>query len=1456
MTWVKTNLMLNKIIHFSIKNKVVIGLFTLGLVVWGVYSATQLPIDALPDITNNQVQIITTSPTLATQEVEKFITNPIEREVKSIPDVVELRSVSRFGLSLITVVFKEDVDIYWARSQINERLKAAENNVPENFGRPQLAPVSTGLGEIYQYVVFAEKGYEKQYDAMALRTIQDWIIVPQILGTKGVAEVNTLGGLLKEYEVAVEPDRLKSIGVTMSEIFEALEKNNENTGGAYIDKKPNAYYIRGVGMVNSIADIQKIVIKVNNNIPILIRDVAKVRFGSAIRYGATTKDGKGEVVSGMVMMLKGENSAEVVKLVKNKVELIKETLPEGIIIEPFLDRTKLVNSAISTVKTNLIEGALIVIFILVLLIGNWRAGLIVASVIPLALLFAIGLMNWFGVSGNLMSLGAIDFGLIVDGAVIIVEAIIHGLQKMSATHKLSKQEMDDQVYKASSRIRTSAAFGEIIILIVYIPILALVGIEGKMFTPMAQTVSFAILGAFILSLTYVPMMSALFLSKNLNNKITISDKIIGFINRYYQRVLVKALRLKGAIIGLSVLLFVGALILFQNLGGEFIPTLEEGDIATHIIIPPGSSLEQEIETTTKAEQLLMASFPEIEQAVSKIGSAEVATDPMPMEVADLMLIMKPKQEWTSANTKEEMMAKMDEVLAELPGVTTEFTQPIQMRFNELMTGVRSDVGVKIFGENIDLLVGYGDQVVTIIQKIEGVTDVRAETVSGLPQISVNYNKDKLALYGLSVGDLNQMVSMGFAGQKAGVVYEGEKRFDLVVRLESDSRNNIDDIKNMYVSLPSGSQIPLGLVADITLERGPAQISREQGKRRIIVGFNVRNRDVQTIVNEIQNKLKSDLDLPVGYYIEYAGQFENLVEANKRLSIAVPIALIFILVLLFLTFKNIQQALLIFTAIPLAAIGGVFALWIRDMPFSISAGVGFIALFGVAVLNGIVLISYFNYLKVEGMTDIIKRISEGTKVRLRPVIMTAMVASCGFLPMALSTSAGAEVQKPLATVVIGGLITATLLTLIVLPILYYYQEKGLRFKSKFTKSTLLIGLMTVTYTGLSQNKAFTLEEAIKYGLENNAGIKAAKLMYERNEKAIGLAYSIPKTDIKATYGQINSANFDQYYSISQSLNPFLISAKKDWLSANAFNSELQLDARKQDLVLQIRTNWNELLYEINVLRHLEYQDSLWAKFVEQAISRYNAGDCSLLEKTSAELQYSSSKLLKAEVQMEIENHKKILQVLLGLKTNLEFGDELLKKVDFNIQPDSSLLAKNPVLLTFQQRIKVAEYDLNTKQKTLYPDLELGYFRQSFQGYQTVDGIPVLYGSNPNFQGVSIGMSLPIFTKADRTAVKMASITVAIKEEEANYIFEELKQQLGYEIDQLTILNQQIGYYENEALVNADLMVNHALKKYQVGELSYLEYATAVNASFEIRKAYLKSLKVYNQKVYNLKYLIHQ
>ena len=1033
--------MLDKIIHFSIHNKFIIGLFTLALLVTGMWSLYNLPIDALPDITNNQVQIITTSPTLATQEVEQFITYPIEQAVKPIPNVVELRSISRFGLSVVTVVFKENVDIYWARAQISERLKQAEDVISKDLGVPEMAPISTGLGEIYQYVVFPKKGYEDKFDATSLRTIQDWIIKPQLIGTAGVAEVNTLGGYLKQYEIAVQPDRLKSMNTTIAEIFAALASNNENTGGAYIDKKPYAYFIRGIGMVNGIEDINKIVIKNQNGIPILIRDVATVQIGSSIRYGAVTKDGKGEEVSGMVMMLKGENSGQVVARVKEKMEQIKKSLPKGVDIAPFMDRTKLVDHAIHTVQTNLIEGALIVIFILVLLLGNWRAGLVVASVIPLALLFAINMMKLFGVSGNLMSLGAIDFGIIVDGAVIIVEAIIHRLQVRKAG-QLSADEMNDEVYEASSKIRSSAAFGEIIILIVYLPILALTGTEGKMFGPMAQTVGFAVLGAFILSLTYVPMMSALVLKKETGHTPNISDRIINAIYSVYRPLLNKALQIKAIILGTSIALFVVALIVFNSLGGEFIPTLDEGDVATHLIIASGSSLSQEVEATTKAEQILKAKFPEVTMVVAKIGSAEIPTDPMPIEAADLIILLKDKKEWTSAKTKEELMEKMEKVLEDIPGASTEFSQPIQMRFNELMTGVRSDVAIKIFGEDIDMLVSKGDEALQLIQGIEGVTSAKAERVAGLPQITVRYNKDKLALYGLNIGDLNRVIRMGFAGESAGLVYEGEKRFDLVVRLAQNSRNDISSLKSLFVTLPSGNQIPLEQVADIKYEDGPMQISREDGKRRIVVGFNVRGKDIQGVVEQIQAKLDRKLKLPDGYYITYGGQFENLQAANDRLMIAVPVALGLIFILLYFTFKSIKQSLLIFTAIPLSAIGGIFALWLRGMPFSISAGVGFIALFGVAVLNGIVLIAYFNQLKHEGMENIYDRIKEGTKVRLRPVILTAAVASLGFLPMALSTTAGAEVQKPLATVVIGGLITATLLTLIVLPILYYYFEKGI------------------------------------------------------------------------------------------------------------------------------------------------------------------------------------------------------------------------------------------------------------------------------------------------------------------------------------------------------------------------------------------------------------------------------
>ncbi|WP_431241186.1 efflux RND transporter permease subunit [Flavobacterium sp. P21] len=1033
--------MLDKIIQFSIRNKFVILLFTLALIAWGSYSLKKLPLDALPDVTNNQVQIITTAPTLASQEVEQLITYPLERAVKTVPKVIELRSISRFGLSVVTVVFEDDVDIYWAREQIFQRLKQAEENIPDYVNSPELAPISTGLGEIYQYDVYAKKGYENKYSAIELRTIQDWIIIPQLQGITGVAEVTSWGGKLKQFEIAVNPNMLNSLGVTITEIFDALEKNNQNTGGAYIEKDQYTYFIRGVGMAKGIKDLENVVVKNRNGSPVLVRNVAQVREGIALRYGASTKDGKGEIVSGMVLMLKGENSSAVVNRVHEKMAQINKSLPEGVVAEAFIDRGKLVDNSIRTVAKNLLEGALIVIFVLILFLGNLRAGLIVASVIPLAMLFAVILMNAFGVSGNLMSLGAIDFGIIVDGAVIIVEATMHHLQKFKNKKELTQEEMDAEVYNSASKIRNSAAFGEIIILIVYLPILALIGTEGKMFKPMAMTVGFAIIGAFILSLTYIPMMSALFLSKKTEHKENFSDRMIAWLESRYTPLLKKALEFKKVVLSTAIALFAFAFIIFQNMGGEFIPTIEEGDLAINASIMTGSSLTQMVETSTKLERILKAEFPEIKTIVTKIGSGEIPTDPMPIESGDLIIVLKDKKEWKGRfHNWEEIANAMKEKMEVIPGVNIEISQPIQMRFNELMTGSRSDIAIKIFGDDLEVLDAKATELISKIKGIEGIGDLKADKVTGLPQITIKYDYDKIALYGLNISDINQIIRSSFAGEVAGKIYDESKRFDVVVRMDENNRGDITDVSNLFIPLPNGQQVPLSQVASVEYEQGPVQVIREDGKRRITVGLNVRGRDIKSVVEEIQLKLDKSFQLPAGYYVTYGGQFENLIEASKRLSVALPIALGLILVLLYFTFKSAKQALLIFSAIPLSAIGGVFALSLRGMPFSISAGIGFIALFGIAVLNGIVLISYFNQLKTEGISDPFQRILIGTKTRLRPVLMTATVASLGFLPMALSTSGGAEVQKPLATVVIGGLISATLLTLIVLPILYLLLER--------------------------------------------------------------------------------------------------------------------------------------------------------------------------------------------------------------------------------------------------------------------------------------------------------------------------------------------------------------------------------------------------------------------------------
>lgn len=1035
--------MLDKIISFSIKNKLIIILMTLGWIIYGIIELRKLPIDAVPDITDNQVQIITSSPSLGAPDIERFITFPLEQSMNNIQGIKQMRSFSRFGLSVVTIVFEEGVDLYLARQQVSERLQNVSKDIPKTLGVPEMAPISTGLGEIYQYIIRPKTGYEHRFNAMELRTIQDWIVRRQLLGTDGVADVASFGGNLKQYEVAVNPSQLKSMGVTMQEVFTALENNNQNTGGAYIEKGPTILYIRTEGLMGKIQDIEKTVVKnLPDGTPVLIENIGKVQYGNAIRYGAMTYNGKGEVAGAVVMMMKGANSNEVIEKVKSQIEEIKKTLPEGVVIEPFLDRTKMVNNAISTVSKNLIEGALIVIFILVVFLGNLRAGLIVSSVIPLSMLFAFIMMNFFGVSGNLMSLGALDFGLIVDGAVIIVEAILHRLHGPTLQNKsmLTVREMDETVQSSAGKMMNSAVFGQIIILIVYLPILTLEGVEGKMFKPMAQTVIFALLGAFILSLTYVPMMSALFLSKRITHTTNYADRMMAKLEAGYDRILKKVLKYQNALFFGTLVIFFISVFIMSRLGGEFIPTLPEGDFAVDTRVLPGSNLKTSTEAVLKSQQILLKRFPEIEKIVGKTGSSEIPTDPMPIDASDMMIILKPRAEWTSATTYDELSEKMSaELKKNLIGVTYSFQYPVNMRFNELMTGARQDVVCKIFGENLDSLKVYAEKLGEISKKIDGAENIYVEPVSGMPQIVIEYNRAALSQYGLNIGEVNKMVNTAFAGQTAGSVFEEEKKFDLVVRLDGDLRKNLQNVQYLLIPLPSGGEIPLASVAQVDIKESVNQIQREQAHRRIIVGFNVKGRDIKSTVTDLQKVVDKELKLPVGYTIKYGGTFENLQQAQKRLGIAVPVSLALILLLLYFAFNSIKYGLIIFTTIPLSAIGGILSLWLRGMNFSISAGVGFIALFGVAVLNGIVLIAEFNRQK-ETHSDLNEIVRIGGKMRLRPVLMTALVASLGFLPMALSQGEGAEVQRPLATVVIGGLLLATFLTLFILPTVYIWFEK--------------------------------------------------------------------------------------------------------------------------------------------------------------------------------------------------------------------------------------------------------------------------------------------------------------------------------------------------------------------------------------------------------------------------------
>jgi len=1453
---------LDKIIKFSIKNKIVIGIMTLLLIIWGVWSASRLPIDAVPDITNNQVQIITVCPTLAGQEVEQLVTFPIEQSIATVPDIEETRSISRFGLSVITVVFKDKVDIYFARQLINERLKQAEENIPKGIGTPELAPVSTGLGEVYQYILHPKKGSEKKYNAKDLRTMQDWIVSRQLYGTEGVAEVNSFGGELKQYEVAVNPNRLKAMGVSVADIFTALEKNNQNTGGAYIDKKPNAYFIRGIGLATSIDDVKNIAVKNTGSIPVFIKDVADVRFGHATRYGAMTYNGQTDAVGGVVMMLKGANSNDVVNRIKEKIPTIQKSLPADIIIEPFLDRTDLVDRAISTVEKNLIEGALILIFVLVLFLGNFRAGLIVASAIPLSLLFALGMMNVFGVSANLMSLGAIDFGLIVDGAVIIVEATLHHLGLRKSVQKLTQSEMDEEVFLSASKIRGSAAFGEIIILIVYIPILTLAGIEGKMFSPMAKTVGFAILGALILSLTYIPMMCALFLSKKTAQKENFSDKMMNWLQKIYQPLLQKAIKIKYVIVGITVVLFSISLLVFTRMGGEFIPQLEEGDFAFHCILPQGSSLSQSIETSMQASRVIKQ-FDEVKMVVGKTGSAEVPTDPMPPEATDLIIVLKPQKEWKSTKSYTELADEITEKLEVIPGVFFGANQPIQMRFNELMTGIRQDVAVKIFGENMDTLSIYADKVSKVIQNVEGATSPQVERVGGLPQINVTYDRTRIANYGLNVEDVNNVLSTAFAGKTADQIFENERRFDLVVRLDSLYRTDIEDVSNLMVPTNTGIQVPLSQVANIEYKLGPAQISREAGKRRIVIGFNVKGRDVESVVKDIQQKLEKDVKLPSEYYFTYGGQFENLKEASQRLMIAVPVSLLLIFMLLYFTFHSFKQATLIFTAIPMSAIGGIFALLLRGMPFSISAGVGFIALFGVAVLNGIVLIGTFNQLEKEGVSDVLKRVIEGTKTRLRPVLMTATVASFGFLPMAISTSAGAEVQKPLATVVIGGLLSATFLTLFVLPMLYIIFNSKINLKDKLLKKLLtviiLIGTLFLGQNLKAQNsKEISLEQAIGLLQENNPSIKAKDLNIQSSEALKPTAKEIPKLDFSAQLGQYNSPKFDQSFSISQTIPfPTLFKARKELIQEEIKTKKIEKQVTENELIKQVRSYFYQIEYLQYNQTKLQHLDSLYGDFIRIATVRFKAGDIKKIEINTAETQKGEINLLFQQNKVYLNNAYKNLKVLLN--SDEEFSvpnSEKYEPLKVEYLLDSATVANHPSIQIYKQNMEVLEKNKNIEKAQGLPDFSIGYTNQSLIGFHTLNGQEKYYGAENRFNSVSVGVAIPLTFGATKARIKSLEYQKQMEENNAKFQQQQLDAQLRNSFSQYQQDVQQYEYYLNQAVPNAKSIVKAAQLGYKTGEISYVEYLFALQTATDIELKYLQSIQQVNQTVVNINSLINK
>ena len=1425
--------MFKAIVHFSIQKKLFVGLTTLFLLLGGIYAMMTLPIDAVPDITNNQVQIVTVSPTLAPQEVEQLITMPIEIAMSNIMNVEEIRSVSRFGLSLVTVVFKESVPTLDARQLINEQIQTVAGEIPTELGTPELMPITTGLGEIYQYVLRVEPGYEEKYDAMELRTIQDWIVKRQLSGIPGIVEINSFGGYLKQYEVAVDPDALYSLNITIGEVFEALNRNNQNTGGSYIEKINKAYYIRSEGLIGKIKDIERIVITNRGGIPIHISDVGSVRFGSAKRFGAMTKDGEGECVGGIAMMLKGANANVVTKELEARVERVQKMLPEGVRVEPYLNRSELVDRNISTVIRNLIEGALIVFIVLIIFLGNVRAGLIVASVIPLAMLFAFILMRVFGVSANLMSLGAIDFGIVVDGSIVILEGMLaHIYSRRLMGRTLSAEEMDREVEAGAGHVARSATFAVLIILIVFFPLLTLTGIEGKYFTPMAKTLVFCIIGALILSLTYVPMMASLFLKRTISSKPTFADRFFGKLNGVYRRTLHFCLRHIWGTIACSFAALAVSLFLFTRLGAEFIPTLDEGDFAMQMTLPAGSSLTHSIELSKQAEETLMKNFPEIKHVVAKIGTAEVPTDPMAVEDADIMIVMKPFKEWTSASSRAEMVEKMKASLEPITGAEFNFSQPIQLRFNELMTGAKADIAIKLYGEDMAELYKKAKEASLFVEQVPGAADVIVEQAMGLPQLVVHYDRAKIARYGMNIEELNTIIRTAYAGEAAGVVFENERRFDLVLRLDNDKVADLN-LDKLFVRTAEGIQIPVSEVATIGLVNGPLQINRDATKRRIVIGVNVRDADIQKVVRTIQETLDKHIKLEPGYYFEYGGQFENLQNAIDTLTIVIPVALSLILLLLFFAFKSVTYSLVVFSTVPLSLIGGILALWLRGLPFSISAGVGFIALFGVAVLNGILMINHFNNLRKQTKYQMTTNriLAKGCPHLLRPVFLTGLVASLGFVPMAIAKSAGAEVQRPLATVVIGGLIVSTILTLIIIPVFYRLVNssaawKRQRWLKRLLPFLLFLGILFPTHA----QQTVSLEEAVTIALENHPRLKTATASIERSRASRGESWEVSPTTFNYSWGQINGeTRNDNQMEITQSLGSLLTPFYKNALvNRQVATGEYYRDLVKKEITAEVKRAWAYYQYAFHLCALYKEQIE-WAGRLRKASQlRYEQGDITLLER-------NMSSTLVADLQTRLSQAEEELQLA-------------TRRFSWTCYSDSPLLPMDTTLVLFPARVaEIAPSDihlnyfrsvadekkamLRIERSRFFPELSVGYVRQKIAPLSGLDSWMV-------------GISFPVLFFPQHSRVRQAKIDSYIARTEA----ESNIRQLNNKVEELSVAlrkeGEHIRYYTTGALPEAEALLKSATVQFKESETDITQFVQSLNAAREIRRGYIEAVYAYN------------